>query len=66
MFAFSAKKPRRHRPRDGKSRFYLLPGQGGSGYRRKQQLILKSAIIVGVVVSLILAAIMYFVARSPK
>jgi len=63
----SEKKARRHRrPRDDKQRFYLLPGQGGSGYRRKQRLILKSAIAVGVVVSLILAAIMYFVHRPGR
>jgi len=63
----SDKKARRHRhPRDEKQRFYLLPGQGGSGYRRKQRVILQWAIVVGLLVSLILAAIMYFVHRSPR
>jgi hypothetical protein len=66
MPAFSAKKSQRHRPKDEKERFYLLPGQGGSSYRRKQKFILKSAIVVGVVVSAILAAIMYFMYRTPR
>ena len=63
----SDRKARRHRhQRDAKERFYLLPGQGGSGYRRKQRFILKSAIVVGVVVSLILAAIMYYIHRPQR
>lgn len=63
----SERKARRHRrPRDEKERFYLLPGQGGSGYRRKQKFILRSAIVVGVVVSLILAAIMYYIHRPQR
>jgi hypothetical protein len=66
MAVFSAKKSHRNRPKDDKERFYLLPGQGGSSYRRKQKFILKSAIVVGVVVSAILAAIMYFVYRQPR
>ena len=66
MFVFTTKKPNRHRPRDDKQRFYLLPGQGGSAYRRKQLFILKSAIVVGLLVSLILAAIIYFTSRSPR
>ncbi len=66
MSVFSARKSHRHRPKDEKERFYLLPGQGGSSYRRKQKFILKSAIVVGVVVSAILAAIMYFMYRPPR
>jgi len=50
---------------DGKERkrFYLLPGMGGSAYRRKQKLILKSALAVGLVVSLVLAAVLYLLNR---
>jgi len=66
MPASSSKKPRRNRPHDGKQRFYLLPGQGGSGYRRKQLFILKASIAVGLLVSLIFAAIMYYLSRSPR
>jgi hypothetical protein len=40
-------------------RFYLLPGQGGSAYRRKQRYILTWAIIAGLVVAAVLAAIFY-------
>jgi hypothetical protein len=34
-----------------KNRFYLLPGQGGRAYHRKQLFILKAALLVGVLVS---------------
>lgn len=66
MSALSAKRSHRHRPKDPKDdreRYYLLPGQGGSGYRRKQRFILKSSIIVGIVVSLLLAVTLYLVSR---
>ena len=68
MAAYSARRSHRHRHRshDEKERYYLLPGQGGSSYRRKQRFILKTAIIVGSSVSLILAAILFFVYRSPR
>ncbi|HEX3857556.1 MAG TPA: hypothetical protein VHY30_09705 [Verrucomicrobiae bacterium] len=46
-------------------RFYLLPGQGGAAYRRKQKFILAWAIIVGVAVASTLGALMYFLNR-PK
>ena len=39
MSVFTAKKASRHRPQDEKERYYLLPGQGGSSYRRKQRFI---------------------------
>jgi hypothetical protein len=46
-------------------RFYLLPGQGGAAFRRKQRFILTWAIIVGLAVSSGLAALMYFLDK-PK
>jgi hypothetical protein len=46
-------------------RFYLLPGQGGAAFRRKQRFILTWAIIVGLVVSVALGALMYFL-NQPK
>jgi hypothetical protein len=46
-------------------RFYLLPGQGGAAYRRKQRLILAWAIIVGLALSVTLGVLMYFMNR-PK
>jgi len=55
----------RQRPEE-KERFYLLPGQGGSSYRRKQRFILKYSIIVGIVVSAVFATVMYFVYRVPR
>ena len=46
-------------------RFYLLPGQGGAAYRRKQRFILTWAIIVGLAVAAGLGALMYFM-NQPK
>lgn len=44
-------------------RFYLLPGQGGAAYRRKQKFLLAWSIVVGLLVSGILGALMYFLNR---
>ena len=46
-------------------RFYLLPGQGGAAYRRKQRFILIWSIIVGLAVAAVLASVMYFL-NQPK
>lgn len=63
-FAFAKKSPR-HRPGE-KERYYLLPGQGGSSYRRKQRFIIKCALLVGLIVSLLFAIIIYFAQRGPR
>ncbi len=65
MPSASSKLTPRERPEE-KERYYLLPGQGGSSYRRKQRLIIKYSIIVGVLVSALFATIMYFVNRLPR
>lgn len=41
-------------------RFYLLPGQGGKAFRRKQRYILIWSIIVGLALAALLGALMYF------
>ncbi len=41
-------------------RFYLLPGQGGAAFRRKQKFILAWSIVVGLVLAGLLGAVMYF------
>jgi hypothetical protein len=46
-------------------RFYLLPGQGGTAYRRKQRFILTCAVIVGLALAAILGVLMYFLDK-PK
>jgi hypothetical protein len=61
--ALSSARKESRRSRDERERFYLLPGQGGSGYRRKQRFILKAAIAVGIVVSVLFGVIMYLVYR---
>ena len=65
MASASSKVTPRERP-EGKERYYLLPGQGGSSYRRKQRLIIKYSIIVGLFVSAVFATILYFVYRLPR
>jgi hypothetical protein len=59
---------RKARPDDDreKKRFYLLPGQGGRAYHRKQMLILKVSLIVGLLVSALLALAFYLTYRTPK
>ena len=42
-----------------RERFYLLPGMGGSALRRKRKLMLKWSIAAGLLVSGVLAAILY-------
>jgi hypothetical protein len=44
-------------------RFYLLPGQGGAAFRRKQKVILKWAIAVGLLVAGVLGMLMYWLNR---
>jgi hypothetical protein len=44
-----------------RKRFYLLPGMGGRGLRRKRRLILQWSVIVGLIVSALLAALFYWV-----
>ena len=45
-------------------RFYLLPGMGGRARRRKELFILKWSIVAGLLVSAIVACILYFISRS--
>jgi len=52
VFRFKSKKPR--------ERFYLLPGQGGRNFRRKQQVFILSAAAAAVVFGLIIAAVMWW------
>jgi hypothetical protein len=47
-----------------KERYYLLPGMGGRAYRRKQQIALVWAIAIGLVVSGILAGLMYLLSSG--
>ena len=54
---FSAKK---NKPRE---RFYLLPGQSGRAYKRKQKVFLKYSIIVGVIAAALVAGLMYLISR---
>ena len=51
---------------DDPKRFYLLPGQGGRAYRRKQQIFLLVAIIVGIVVSAIIGLVLYLMNRGVR
>jgi hypothetical protein len=46
-------------------RFYLLPGQGGQAWRRKQKFLLKWAVVVGLLVAAVLGALLYLL-NKPK
>lgn len=58
--------PRRFKTKQDKEqkRFYLLPGQGGKAYHRKQKFILQCALIVGLLVSAFLALAIYWMHHS--
>ena len=47
-----------------RERFYLLPGMGGRARRRKEMVFLRWAIAAGLVVSAVMACIMYFLSRN--
>lgn len=53
---------RRKRDKE-KNRFYLLPGQGGRAYRRKQLRILAWSLLAALFIAAIMAAAMYFLNR---
>ena len=55
MFGFKSNKPR--------ERFYLLPGQGGRNYHRKQRRIMRWTVSVAVIFGLIIAFVMWWQAR---
>jgi hypothetical protein len=47
-----------------KERFYLLPGMGGKAKRRKEMRFLLWSIAAGLVISAIMAVIMYYISRG--
>ena len=47
-----------------RQRFYLLPGMGGRARRQKEMRFLRWSIAAGLVVSAIVAGILYFISRS--
>jgi hypothetical protein len=51
------------KPKKERQRFYLLPGQGGKNYFRKQRLILGWSVAVAVLFGLGLAALMWWFSR---
>lgn len=51
---------RKNKPRE---RFYLLPGQGGRMYRRKQQRIMRWTLLVAVVFGGVLAVALWLFSR---
>ena len=53
---------RKNKPRE---RFYLLPGQGGRNYHRKQRVLRRWAILVALVFGTVMAVVMWWLSR-PK
>jgi hypothetical protein len=45
-------------------RFYLLPGMGGRALRRKRRIILRWSIVAGLLVSAVLAILLYMLNTS--
>jgi len=54
---------RKNKPRE---RFYLLPGQGGKNYHRKQRLILRWTIGVALVFGSVLAVVLWFMSKPER
>ena len=46
-------------------RFYLLPGMGGRALRQKQLRFLRWSIAIGLVVSGVVAVVLYLISRGP-
>ena len=63
---FRSRRNKDHEEHKEQKRFYLFPSQGGRAYHRKQWLILKTSVIVGLLVSALLALALYLAYRSPK
>ena len=55
VLGFKSKKPR--------ERFYLLPGQGGRNYYRKQKVIMRWTVAVSLVFAISLGAVMWWLSR---
>jgi hypothetical protein len=49
--------------RKERERFYLLPGQGGRNYYRKQKRIMRWTVAVSLCLGTAMAGLMYFLAR---
>ena len=53
-------------PNKEPERYYLFPGMGGSSARRKHRKILWWSIVAGVLVSTVVAGVMFLLNRSAK
>jgi Na+-driven multidrug efflux pump len=53
---------KKDRPRE---RFYLLPGQGGKNFHRKQQYIMRWTVVLALLFGALLTAVMWWLAK-PK
>jgi hypothetical protein len=56
----------RFKPDKEPERYYLLPGMGGEPFRRKQLVFLKWSIIASLVISAVLAVMMYLINRFTR
>jgi len=54
---------RNNKANKDQKRFYLLPGMGGRAYRRKQKVILTYSLAVGLLISLLIAIVLYLLNR---
>jgi len=52
---------KKEKPRE---RFYLLPGQGGRNYYRKQRVLIGWSIVVALILGAVMATVMYWLAHQ--
>ena len=57
-------KHRKHREKE-RERYYLLPGMGGRATRRKQVMMLKAGVGVGLAIGACMALFLYFLYSRP-
>ena len=49
-----------------RERFYLLPGMGGRNLRRKRKVILGWSVFAGILTSLLVAAVLYWMSNHAR
>ena len=65
MFSLFRSKEQRAKDKE-RQRFYLLPGQGGSAYQRKQRITLVVALVVGLLISSVFALAVWWMNNNPR
>ena len=59
-------RPKKQQREKEPERYYLFPGMGGRAARRKQMMMLKAGLAVGLVIAGVVAALLYFLYSRGK